>query len=151
MSKNIYIPSFDQIKDLIWEDYDPGPYEIPQGARPYFDWTGKTFSEEHKKAISDSNKNPKTGSAYIACIENGKLGALARKGMKDSIEVRKKRAASLSKTLKGVPRINRRKSVSIDGIIYKGVELVQNKFNISRQTVYNRIKSDQWNWEYVFT
>ena len=154
MSKNIYTPSFNQIKDLIWEDYDPGPYSIPQDARDtcsYFDWTGKKFSKEHKKALSESNKKPKTGVALVACLKNAKLGAIARTGMKDSYEVKRKRAASVSKALAGKPKIHKRKFVIIDGNIYKGVELVQKKFNITRQTVYNRIKSDKWNWKYAST
>ena len=154
MSKNIYTPSFNQIKDLIWEDYDPGPYSITQDARDtcsYFDWTGKKFSKEHKKALSESNKKPKTGVALVACLKNAKLGAIARTGMKDSYEVKRKRAESLSKVLTSVPRPNRRKTIIVDGNIYKGVELVQKKFNITRHTVYNRIKSDKWNWKYAST
>lgn len=116
MSKNIYIPSKEQIEEIKWHGYDPGLYEIPHDAKI------ASFTE---------------------------LGIAARTGMKDSYEVRRKRSESLSKALSGVPRPYRRKTVIIDNTEYVGVQSVTEKYNISRQTVYNRIKSDDWNWHYA--
>jgi hypothetical protein len=106
-------------------------------------------TEEHRRKISIGNKKPKTGKALKACLENGKLGAEARRGQRDSYEVRKKRSESLSKSLTGVERPNRRKSIIIGGIEYIGVKAVTEKYNVTRQTVYNRIKSEDWNWHYA--
>lgn len=108
-------------------------------------------TEEHKRKISEANKKPKTGKALKACIENAKLGAEARRGQRDSYEVRKKRAESLSKAIKGVERPNRRKTIIIDGREFIGMQSVTEKYKVTRQTVYNRIKSDDWDWHYAPT
>ena len=110
---------------------------------------GKSHSIEWRQKISKSNSKPKEGIALEATRNNAKLGAEARRGMKDSDEVKAKRAASLSKVITGVPQPNRRKTVVINNKKYIGVELVANEFNISRMTVYNRIKSNKWDWHYA--
>ena len=112
---------------------------------------GKKQSEEWKQKISKANSKPKVGKALEACIANSKLGAEARRGQKDSNEVRRKRAESLSKALSGMPAPHRRKTLLIEGKEYLGVEIVTKEHNISRQTVYNRIKSDKWDWHYANT
>ena len=152
MSSNIYIPTKEQIAELYWKDFIPPTWEdmVSDATNDfsYFDWSGLAKTEEHKKLIGKANSKPKTGKALKACIENAKLGAEARRGQKDTLAVRKKRAASLSKALTGVPRPNRRKVVIINGEKYIGVESVCEKYNITRQSVYNRIKSNKWNWYY---
>ena len=152
MSSNIYIPTKEQIAELYWEDFiAPSWEDMVYDATndfSYFDWTGIAKTEEHKKLIGKANSKPKTGKALKACIENAKLGAEARRGQKDTMAVRKKRAASLSKALTGIPQLNRRKVIIINGEKYIGAESVCEKYNITRQTVYNRIKSNKWNWYY---
>ena len=105
-------------------------------------------TESHKRKISEGNKKPKSGKALEACIRNAKLGMEARRGQKDSPETRRKRAESLSKALTGVPQPQRRKIVLIDNKEYIGVASVTKEYGITRQTVYNRIKSKDWNWHY---
>ena len=110
---------------------------------------GKKQSLEWKQKIGKGNSKPKTGKALEACIKNAKLGTEARRGQKDSDKTKRKRAESLSKALTGVPQLKRRKRVIADNKEYIGMQAVCDKFNITRQTVYNRIKSADWDWRYA--
>ena len=110
---------------------------------------GKAQTEEWKQKISISNSKPKSGKALEATINNAKLGAKARLGQKDSVETKTKRSKSLSKALTGKPQAHRRKKIIINGMEYIGMERICKQFNISRQTIYNRIKSDSWDWHYA--
>ena len=146
MSKYIYTTPPDDFKLVMSIE------ELKEGAVSnacWFDWSGIPKSEEHKKAISIANSKPKTGKALEACKANARLGAEARRGQKDSLEVRRKRASSLSKTLTGLEQPNRRKKYKIDNKIYVGMKSIIEEFNVTRQTIYNRIKSDEWNWHYA--
>lgn len=114
--------------------------------------SGKIDTEEIRvMKAREANKGKRTGRRLEATLENARKGSEARRGQKDSLEVRRKRAETLSKTLTGVKRPYRQKTVIIDGVKYKGVETVTQKFGISRQTVYNRIKHKDWNWHYAPT
>lgn len=174
-----YFTSSKVVKDLIkkygkdsFEAYIDKIFDTPEEAIKYeleklqsiedkSNWLNENFgtgydvkkilykTEEHKCKISQSNKKPKTGKALKACIENAKLGAEARKGMKDSIETKRKRAESVRKATAGVPKPWLNKKIIIEDQIYFGVGEVALKYNISRQTVHNRIKSKDWNWHYA--
>lgn len=108
-------------------------------------------TEKHKEKIRKANSKPKSKKAREACIRNGKLGAEARRGQKDSEETKRKRSKSLSKAISGVPRPNNRKEIIIEGKRYLGFEMVCEEFKVTRQTVANRIKSDKWDWHYATT
>jgi hypothetical protein len=115
----------------------------------WFDWTGIPKTEEHKKAIALANSKPKKGNALQACRDNGKLASEKWRGCNHTEESKAKISESLKKSDKNKgPRYNRRKTVIIDGEKYLGVEIVANLFNITRVTVYNRIKDSRWNWHY---
>ena len=131
--------------------------EIPKSDRKIkwlnesYGWGGYNHAKrktlKHRQKIGKGNSKPKTGAALKAAIENGKKGREARKGMKDSPEVCNQRNASLSKALMGVPQPQRRKTYIIDGREYIGDQAVIDAFNISRPTIYNRVKSLNWpNW-----
>jgi hypothetical protein len=122
---------------------------VSGGRRGYiYSQLGVPKTEEWKQKIGKSNSKPKSGKALEACRNNAKIGTEKRRGQKDSKQVCEKRAQTLSKTLAGVPRPYRRKRILIDGQVYVGVEEVVTKFKVSRQTVHNRIKSPNWNWQY---
>lgn len=110
---------------------------------------GKPQSKEWRNNIGRANSKSKSGIALEASRQNAKLGSEARRGMKDTIEVKKKRAESVSKATAGKPKPHLRKKIYIDNKEYLGVTQVTEEYNITRQTVYNRIKSDKWNWYYV--
>lgn len=105
------------------------------------------LTEDHKSNIGKSNSKAKNGRALEACRENAKKGAEGRRGTKDSLEVRKKRAESLSNTLTGVDRPYRRKAINVDGTVYYGLAAVAEQYGIHTATVRNRINSSSYpNW-----
>ena len=109
---------------------------------------GKFHSEDWKRKISQSNSKPKEGVALQACLENSKKGIEARTGMKDSNEVKLRRAQSLSKALTGVPQPQRRKKLLINGDVINGLQQAAEKYNITTNTVRNRINSDKFpDWQ----
>ena len=158
------IDSFKASVDKVFETPEEAvSYELKylQSIQDKSEWLNQNFgtwydmqsslykTKAHKEKIRKSNSKHKTGKALEACIRNAKLGAEARKGQRDSLEVRKKRSESLSKALMGVSRPNRRKSIIIDGKKYNGMDSVCEEYDVSRQTVYNRIKSEKWDWHYA--
>ena len=106
-------------------------------------------SKEHLEKRRRALRGSKTGKALAAVLANGKLGNKARQGMKDSEETKRQRNEAVSKAKKGVPVPNRRKSMLIEGVEYKGFDAVVEKYNVTRQTVWNRAKSDKFpDWSY---
>lgn len=106
-------------------------------------------SKEHLEKRRKAMSKPKSGKALAASIANGKLGNKARQGMKDSEETKRQRNEAVSKVKKGVPVPNLRKSMLIEGVEYKGFDVVVEKYNVTRQTVWNRVKSDKFpDWSY---
>lgn len=108
----------------------------------------KKMSAEWKKNISKANSKPKTGKALEASIKNAKKGAMSRKGMKDTTQVKEKRAQSVSKSLKGKVFKHMTTEVICDDIRFNSMNEAADYFKITRQTVNNRVKSDKWNWHY---
>lgn len=109
----------------------------------------RILSSEHKSKIGVSNSKPKSGKSLKATIKNGLKGANARRGQKDSEETKRKRNQSVSNATKGISKPWLCKKILIDNQEYIGFRHVIEKFGITRQTVYNRIKSDKWDWKYV--
>lgn len=110
----------------------------------------KIKTSEHRRKIAKGNSKPKTGNALRAAIENAKLGAEARRGQKDSQEIRLKRARSVSESTSGKPKPWLRKKLLIDGEEFFGIGIVVERYGITRQTVWYRIKSEKWpNWNYA--
>lgn len=144
-SKEAYEGEKTLISDL-WKNDPLCLNKVPggKGGFEHIDWKGIPKSEEHKRKIGEGNKKPRTGQAYLNVVAAGKLGAQARRGQKDSIEVRQKRAESLSKATKGKPKLYLRKKYIIEGVEYLGLEDIVKKYNVSRQTVINRIKDNRW-------
>jgi hypothetical protein len=107
-------------------------------------------TEEHRKAIGMALRGKKrTGEALKKCQENSILGANARRGMTDSEEVRLKRAESVKKTFNspGFKQPHRYCVYIIEGIEYIGEKEVVEKYNITRNTLYNRCASEKFpNW-----
>jgi hypothetical protein len=73
-----------------------------------------------------------------------KLGAEARRGMKDSPEVRARRSASVSAATTGIPKPWICKRISVDDKVYVGIGEVCKAFSISRYHVRTRLKSEQY-------
>lgn len=129
----------------LWDTDDKCLNKIPGGKTGIPEnMKGVPKSSEHKQKISASNRKPKVGKALVAAIQNSKLGIESRRGMKDSEEVCKKRAASLSKALKGIPQPRFKSIYLIDGVEYVGTEYVKQKFGLSLYLLNQRIKSKDW-------
>lgn len=130
-----------------WKN-DPKCLNLTEGGKGNAShFRGMIKSEEHKRKISIANKKSKVGRALEACIENGRKGSLARKGQKDSEETKRKRNKSLSLATKNKPKPWLMKKFLIEGKQYVGMDIIAEKFQISRQTVHNRCKSKNWpNW-----
>ena len=113
-------------------------------------WTGnmlgKTQSDEHIRKRTQ-NKNHHPNQKEIA-KRASMIAAEKRRGQKDSEETKRKRNETLSKKAKGRPNVKARKVIYIDDKEYLGVAQVTKEYNITRQTVYNRINSEEWNWYY---
>ena len=106
-------------------------------------------SKEHLEKRRKAMSKPKTGKALAATIANAMLGAEASRGRKDSEETKRRRNEAISKAKNGVPVPNLRKSMLIEGVEYKGFDAVIEKYNVTRQTVWNRAKSDKFpDWSY---
>lgn len=104
-------------------------------------------TEKHCKAIGDGNRGKKrSGEALEKCRENSKLGAEARRGMKDSEEVKRKRIESIKKTRNtlGFKQKYRYSKYIINGIEYIGEKEIVEKYKITRQTLYNRCKTEKF-------
>lgn len=144
-SKDAYEGEKEFIRDL-WKTDPLCLNKVPggKGGFEHIDWKGIPKSEEHKRKIGEGNKKPRTGQAYLNVVAAAKLGAEARRGQKDSEEVKRKRAESLSKATMGKPKHYLRKKYIIEGVEFIGMEDIVKKYNVSRQTVINRIKDDRW-------
>ena len=105
-------------------------------------------AEIHRMKASEANKGPKTGKALIACRENSKKGVAARRGMKDTEEVNRKRGESVSKAKKGVPVPKKRKKIIADGKIIESIGKAAEINNITRAAVWYRLKNPRFNWHY---
>lgn len=110
-------------------------------------------TKEHKKKISISNSKPKTGKALEASRNNAKIGSERRRGQKDSEETKRKRNQSVQKTMQSPEWKGRYKFniYSVNGIEYIGTKVITDKYNITRQTLYGRCKSDKWDWHMIGT
>ena len=106
------------------------------------------FDEAIRQAQVEANSGPKTGRRLEAARENAKLGMEARRGMKDTPEVNAKRSKSLKELFKRNPEAFKRpqynKIVIGDDIEYPSCNDAASTLGISRQTVYNRVKSDKF-------
>lgn len=81
-------------------------------------------------------------------LASGKLGAAARRGMKDSPEVNARRSASVSAATIGVPKPWLNKNIEINGIAYSGFESACTHLKLSRYIIRTRLKSDKFpNWK----
>jgi hypothetical protein len=130
------IPESDRKTKWLNESYGSGGYNH-----------AKRKSLKHRQKIGKGNSKPKTGAALMAAIENAKKGTAARRGMKDSLEVRKKRADSLSASTMGKPKIFLRNIYCICGKEYIGIDRAAKATETSPYIVRNRCSSDdpQWN------
>jgi hypothetical protein len=137
----------------LWKTDDLCLNLVPGGKGGWEDrinWKGVPKSDEQRRKMSLSNSKPKSGAALAATIQNGKLGAEARRGQKDSEEVNRRRSESVSKATKGVPKKWLLQKYIIEGKEYVGMQSVTDAFGITRQTVFNRIKSEKWpDWNYA--
>lgn len=129
----------------LWDVDDKCLNKIPGGRTGIPDnMKGVPMSNGHKLKIAKANSKPKVGKALEAAIRNSKLGSEARRGMRDSEAVCKKRADSLSRALKGVKQPKNQSIYVIDGIEYIGTEQVKKKFGLSLYRLNRRIKSKDW-------
>ena len=119
-------------------------------------WSGFGYAslyktEKHCKAIGDALRNKKrSGEALDKCRESAKLGAEARRGMKDTEEVKRKRAESV-KLAMNAPEFKQKHYYSIymiEGTNYVGEKAVLDVYPITRNTLYNRCKSQKFkDWQ----
>lgn len=80
----------------------------------------------------------------VWAINASRAAAEKRRGQKDPEHVRRKRAATLSQTLSGVPRPNRLKTYIINGKVCVGRDAAISEAGVS----VSRIKSSEWDWCY---
>jgi hypothetical protein len=108
-------------------------------------------TEEHKRKIGISNSKPKIGRALEACRNNYKIAAELRRGKKDSEETKRKRNESVRRARQapGFKQRNKFTVYLIDDIEYIGTKSIEDKYDISRQTIINRCKNDKWNWHKI--
>lgn len=102
--------------------------------------------ELQKMIASEANKGKRSGKRLEATLENGKKGNKVWKGQKHS-EESKKSISQSNKTYWSEQKVRPWQYVSrytIEGINYTGYADIIEKYKISRQTVYNRCKSDKF-------
>lgn len=139
---------------IVNEDYEPEEIDLSDASLHgccWPNWRGIPKTEDHKKAIAIANSKPKTGRAYKACIENGLKGTAAWKGQHHTEETKKQVSEKNKKYWQGRPKPWLRKKININGTLYNGVAEVVKKYKVTRETVYNRIKNPDLNWNYVTT
>jgi len=110
-----------------------------------FGFDSRPKSEEHKRKIGLSNKKPKTGKALLACINNFKKASEINKGKKrpkKTKELISKANKKYWSKLKNRPW--QKKTYIIEGKEYLGLEEIMKTYNITMQTIYYRIKSDNF-------
>lgn len=105
--------------------------------------------EIRRMKASEANKGPRTGRRLEATIENGKKGNEAWRGNKHTEESKSKISESNKKywgNIKERPW-QYRSVYLVDGVEWIGVGGISKEYNVSRQTIYNRCKSDKFpNW-----
>jgi hypothetical protein len=93
-------------------------------------WSGFSYAslyktKKHCKAIGDALRNKKrSGEALDKCRKSAKLGAEARRGMKDTEEVKRKRAESVKRTMND-PEFKQKHYYSI--YVIEGTNYVEKK------------------------
>ena len=106
------------------------------------------FAEATRQAQSMANSEKKTGRRLEAAIENGLKGNGAWRGSNHTEESKKRIAKSNKEYWSKIKdRPWQRKTYSIEGKEYLGLESVMETFGCTMPTVYNRIKNPKFNWE----
>jgi len=95
---------------------------------------------------SEANKGPRTGRRLEATLENGKKGSQVWKGQKHTEESK----LSISKSNKEYWSHQKERpwqyvaKFMIEGVSYTGTKPIEDKYGVTRQTIYNRCKNDRW-------
>tara|TARA_B110000902_G_C14083425_1_gene504076 strand:+ start:281 stop:787 length:507 start_codon:yes stop_codon:yes gene_type:complete len=105
-----------------------------------------TCAEAIKLAQSIANSRPKTGSALIACRENGKKANGAWKGKHHTEESKRIISENSRRFHTGRPKLKHRKKVCGDGMVYESLNSAAEINGVTRQTIHNRIKSEKYEW-----
>ena len=107
-----------------------------------------TRTKEWNEKIGKSNSKPKNEKGRLACIENGKKAAAVWKGKKHTEEAKRKIGlASKGRVYSEEWKEHLYKYYIIEGKEYRGANEVLKDFSITRQTLYNRVKSEKFpNW-----
>ena len=108
--------------------------------------------EIRRMLASEANKGPRSGRRLEATIENGKKGNEAWNGCKHT-EESKAKISKANKKYWGDLKVRPwqyKATYIVDGLEWVGVRDITKAYNVSRQTVRNRCKSDKFpNWEQV--
>lgn len=119
-----------------------------KGGFSHISWKGIKKSETHRLKIGQSNKKPRKDKEKV--LQAAKLGAEARRGMKDTDEVKSRRSKSLSLALTGKPRVDLMKKFNILGKNFIGLKEASNLLGVSKYIIRNRVKSDEYpDWRIV--
>ena len=102
---------------------------------------GVPRNPEWNRKIGESNRKPRKDKAKV--LMAAKLGAEARRGQKDSLEVRMKRGASVSASTLGKPKPWMCKRIQVDDKIFVGIDAAAKEFGLNRHGVRVRLKSDK--------
>lgn len=168
--ENIYIPGYGtftsnfNVEEHIY-DYQGEPWEYDhqefmretieeQGGKMPGINAGMKFSEEHRKAISDSLRGRKIGpmsEEHKKKISDALKGRVLGTKVPVSKEERLKRSVRAKAwwdANKGKERNCRRTKIVVDGKVINSVKEAAELYKISRQTVYNRLYSDKFNWNF---
>lgn len=101
---------------------------------------------------SEANKGKRSGRRLEATLENGKIGNEVWRGQKHS-DAAKLAISEKNKEYWGNQKERPwqyRTHYIVDGVEYTGFKEITEHFSVSRQTVYNRCKSDKFpNWKQI--
>jgi hypothetical protein len=141
--------AFEAEKNLIsdkWKTDEHCLNRVPggKGSWSHISWKGIPKSDEHRIKISKGNSKPKEGIALVAAIQNARKGSNARKGMKDSDEVKQRRIESLRRATAGKPKPGLMALYEIDGVEYLGVKSIVTALSVSPYTIRIRVASPKW-------
>ena len=116
--------------------------------------TGKKFSKDHKRRISESLKGKKIGpmseehKKKISDALKGRVLAKSKPVISKEERLRRsERAKKWWTSNKG--KINRRSTkIVVDDKVINSIKEAAELYKVSRQTVYSRIYSDKFNWHF---